>query len=301
METQTISAPTNAHWQGYAVSEHKSQRAQKLTRTMMRSIVEYELIKPDDRILVAISGGKDSYTMLDLLWRAKQKAPFDFSLMAVHLDQVQPGYDGTSLRRWLLQSGIPFQIIQQDTYSVVMEKIKPGATYCSLCSRLRRGILYTTAEKLECNKVALGHHRDDALETFFLNLFYAGKLQAMPAKYTTDDGRFEVIRPLIECAESDIAAHAVREDYPILPCNLCGSQEGLKREAMTKLIGDLEQTIPDVRAVMLHALKNIQPTHLLDASLISTLSRDGKDQPVGQSNMRDPDLHRVRSKSLKIL
>ena len=159
---------------------------------------------------------------------------------------------------------MPFQILQQDTYSVVIDKTKPGGTYCALCSRLRRGILYTAAEKLGCNKIALGHHRDDALETLLLNLFYAGKLQAMPAKYTTDDGRFQVIRPLIECAEKEIAAHAERSEYPILPCNLCGSQAGLKREKMTELLKNIEKDIPDVRSVMLHALQNVQPSHLLD-------------------------------------
>ncbi len=261
---QTIHAPTLEHWSGYTISEHKSQRARKLARTMVRTIGDYGLISEGDKILVAISGGKDSYTLLDLLWRAKQKAPFQFDIIGVHLDQAQPGYDGALMVEWLEKSGIPFQILREDTYSVVIDKTKPGGTYCSLCSRLRRGILYTAAEKLGCNKIALGHHRDDSLETFMLNLFYAGKLQAMPAGYTTDDGRFQVIRPLIECAEKDIAAHAVREAYPILPCNLCGSQAGLKREKMSELLATLEQTIPDVRAVMLHALQNVNPSHLLD-------------------------------------
>ena len=236
-------------------------------RSMVQSICEYKLIQEDDHILVAISGGKDSYTLLDFLNRAKQKAPFNFQITAVHLDQMQPGYDGTALHAWLEHSRIPFEIIQQNTYSIVVEKTKEGGTYCSLCSRLRRGILYTAAARLNCNKIALGHHRDDALETLLLNLFYAGKLQAMPAKYKTDDGRFEVIRPLIECAERDIAWHASRAEYPILPCNLCGAQEGLKRESMSQLLLELEQKIPDVRSVMLHALKNVQPSHLLDSQL----------------------------------
>lgn len=257
-------APTQNHWQGFAISEHKNERTRKLIRTMIKTIIEFDLIKAGDHILVAVSGGKDSYAMADFLWRAKNKAPFSFDMTAVHLDQVQPDYDGTPLKNWLEKSGIPFLILQQDTYSIVTEKTKPGGTYCSLCSRLRRGILYTTAEKLGCNKVALGHHRDDTLETLLLNLFYAGKLQAMPAKYTTDDNRFEVIRPLIECSEKEIAAHAHRAKYPIMPCNLCGSQEGLKRDKMTELLTNIEKDIPDVRSVMLHALKNIQPTHLLD-------------------------------------
>jgi len=270
---ETIQAPTTEHWPGFALSDHKSQRAQKLTRQMVRTISDYGLVEAGDKIMVAISGGKDSYTLLDLLWRAKKKAPFQFDLIAVHLDQKQPGYDGVPLENWLENSGIPFKIIREDTYSVVVDKTKPGGTYCSLCSRLRRGILYTVAEKLGCNKIALGHHRDDSLETMMLNLFYAGKLQAMPAIYETDDKRFKVIRPLIECAEKDIAAHAMREGYPILPCNLCGSQEGLKREAMTKLLEQLEQSIPDVRSVMMHALKNVNPSHLLDKEVADIWDR----------------------------
>lgn len=237
---------------------------QRLMRTMQRSIHRYGLIAEGDRILVAISGGKDSYTMLDLLWQARLRAPVAFELVAVHLDQGQPGYDGRPLKTWLEQSGIPFQILHEDTYRVVKELVEEGGTYCAPCSRLRRGVLYTAAERLGCNKLALGHHREDTLHTLLLNLFYAGKLQAMPASYRTDDGRFEVIRPLIECAEREIAAHAAHAGYPILPCNLCGSQDGLKRKQVAELLSTLEQTIPDVRAVMLNAVQNVRPSHLLD-------------------------------------
>ncbi|HMG53325.1 MAG TPA: tRNA 2-thiocytidine(32) synthetase TtcA [Kofleriaceae bacterium] len=224
----------------------------------------YQLLAPGDRIMVAMSGGKDSYTLFHLMTRMVPRLPFPVELIAVHLDQVQPGYDGSGLRAYLEASGQRFEILREDTYSVVTERLPETATYCSLCSRLRRGILYTAAERLGANKIALGHHRDDSLETFLLNLFYSGKLQAMPASYRTDDGRFEVIRPLIECAEADIAAFAAELAFPIIPCNLCGSQDGLKRDAMTRLLGELERDHPHVRAVMLNALRNVRPTHLLD-------------------------------------
>ena len=242
---------------------------QKLSRTMLNTVTAFGLVEQGDRILVAISGGKDSYTMLDLLWRARRKAPVRFELVAYHLDQQQPGYDGSDLRRWLEALGAPFEIASEDTYSVVLANAEenPGATYCRVCSRLRRGILYSAAERLGCNKLALGHHRDDALETLLLNLFYSGRLQAMPASYTTNDGAFQVIRPLIECDEREITEHAGLAGYPIIPCNLCGSQEDLKREAMAKLLAELEQRIPDVRQVMLAALKNVRPSHLLDAEV----------------------------------
>ena len=236
----------------------------KLYRTARETCERYELLRPNDRIMIAMSGGKDSYTLFHVLTRIVPRLPFRVELVAVHLDQVQPGYDGTGLRRFLEASGWPFEILREDTYSVVTAHLDDSATYCSLCSRLRRGILYTAAERLGCTKLALGHHRDDSLETFLLNLFYSGKLQAMPASYRTDDGRFEVIRPLIECAEADIAAFAAAQPFPIIPCNLCGSQDGLKRDAMTALLAQLEAEHPHVRAVMANALRNVRPTHLLD-------------------------------------
>jgi tRNA 2-thiocytidine biosynthesis protein TtcA len=211
-----------------------------------------------------MSGGKDSYTLFHVLTRLVPRLPFSVELVAVHLDQVQPDYDGTGLRAFLEASGWPYEILREDTYSVVKSHLDDSATYCSLCSRLRRGILYTAAERLGCTKIALGHHRDDSLETFLLNLFYSGKLQAMPASYRTDDGRFEVIRPLVECGERDIAAFAASQAFPIIPCNLCGSQDGLKRDAMTALLAQLEAEHPNVRAVMANALRNVRPSHLLD-------------------------------------
>lgn len=247
----------------------------RLYRRMLGTVRAYGLLEAGDRVMVAVSGGKDSYTLLDLLWTLRARAPFPFEVVAVHLDQVQPGYDGEPLRRWLKAFGAPYEIVREDTYSIVLSLTRPGDTYCAPCSRLRRGILYGTAERLGCNKIALGHHRDDALETLLLNLFYSGRLQAMPALYTTDDGRFQVIRPLIECAEADIAAHAAEVAYPILPCNLCGSQDGLKREAMAHLLTRLEAENPHVREVMLAAIKNVRASHLLDRTVAEAAGQRG--------------------------
>ncbi len=252
-----------------------------LYRQLKQTCESYELLAPGDRILVAISGGKDSYTLLHLLHKLAARLPFEIHLIAVHLDQRQPGYDGAPLREFLQASGVAFEILSEDTYSVVTEHLDASSTYCSLCSRLRRGILYTAAERLGCNKIALGHHRDDTLETFLMNLFYSGKLQAMPASYRTDDDRFDVIRPLIECSERDIAAFANEMAFPILPCNLCGSQDGLKRDAMTRLLDELERTHPPLRSVMLGALRNVRPTHLLDRQVQRAWAeRDPEIRPI---------------------
>ena len=253
----------------------------RLYRDVKDTCERYQLLAPGDRVMIAMSGGKDSYTLFHLLTRLVPRLPFAVELVAVHLDQVQPGYDGTGLRAFLDRSGWPFEILREDTYSVVTDRLPDTATYCSLCSRLRRGILYTAAERLGCTKIALGHHRDDSLETFLLNLFYSGKLQAMPASYRTDDGRFEVIRPLIECAESEIATFAAELAFPIIPCNLCGSQEGLKRDAMTALLATLERDNPHVRSIMLNALRNVRPTHLLDRDVARAwASRPGDIRPA---------------------
>jgi tRNA 2-thiocytidine biosynthesis protein TtcA len=248
---------------------------------MLRTVGEYRLIEERDRILVAVSGGKDSYTLLDLLWAARKKAPVRFELIAFHLDQAQPGYDGRPLRDWLEQLGTPFEIVREDTYAAVMAEADADddVTFCRLCSRLRRGILYSAASRLDCNKVALGHHRDDALETLLLNLFYAGRLQAMPARYTTNDGSLEVIRPLVECGEREIAAHAAAAGYPILPCRLCGSQGDLKRVRVAQLLATLEREIPNLRQVMLAALKNVRPTHLLDNQVAEAWIQQAEKHP----------------------
>jgi len=260
-----------------------------LIKRVRQTCNERGLLAAGDRVLVALSGGKDSYTMLHVLDAVVPRLPFRVELVAVHLDQGQPGYDGAALVHWLKARGGAWEILREDTYSVVTDKLAPGSTYCSLCSRLRRGILYTAAERLGCNKIALGHHRDDALETFLMNLVFSGKLQAMPASYRTNCGRFEVIRPLIECEEARIAAFAREAAFPILPCNLCGSQEGLKREAMSDLLASLELRFPNVRSVMTNALGNVRPSHLLDAEVArvwATRPPEVRPDPDGQARPR---------------
>jgi tRNA 2-thiocytidine biosynthesis protein TtcA len=248
-----------------------SPRARSLQRLMLRKIREldnvHHLFAPGDKIAVGVSGGKDSYGMLQLLQQLQHDLPFRIELVALHLDQQQPGYDGRALLQWLEQSGVPFEILSEDTYSVVVKQTKPGNTYCTVCSRLRRGALYTAAGRLGCNKLALGHHREDTLETFLMNMFFSGKLQAMPAKYRTDDGKFDVIRPLLLCSEAWLTEFAEENQFPILPCNLCGSQEGMQRDEMQRLLSGLEQRHPDLRNVMLNALGNVRPTHLLDSDV----------------------------------
>jgi tRNA 2-thiocytidine biosynthesis protein TtcA len=258
----------------------RSRLGRQLFSEVRDTCRDYELLEPRDHVLVAVSGGKDSYTLLAVLGQLVRAHYPSVRLTAVHLDQQQPGYDGAPLREYLLASGVEFEILSEDTYSVVIEQLGHGQTYCSLCSRLRRGILYTAAERLGCNKLALGHHRDDGLETFLMNLFYSGKLQAMPARYTTDDGKLQVIRPLIGCAESTIREFAELSAFPILPCNLCGSQSGLKRERMTELLDELSRESPHLRSVMAQALTNVRPTHLLDRDLLQAwAARPGDVRP----------------------
>jgi tRNA 2-thiocytidine biosynthesis protein TtcA len=245
----------------------KERLERRLLSRVTKTVHHFGLLKPDDRVMVCLSGGKDSWSMLHLLERLVRTLPFRVELIAVHLDQRQPGYDGAPLVAWLREKGHRFEVLSEDTYSLVKERTASGETPCATCSRLRRGILYTAAERLGCTTIALGHHREDTLETFLLNLVYTGKLQAMPARYRTDDGRFDVIRPLVECAEADLAAFAALEGFPILPCTLCGSRPDSRRDAMGALLTHLETLHPRARESMLAALGNVRPTHLLDVDV----------------------------------
>ncbi len=261
--TEGLAAPSFA---GYPSRVGQATLEKRLAREMGRCIADYQLIEPGDRVMVAISGGKDSYTLLHLLERARQRSPVTFELIAVHLDQGQPGYDGTALEAWLREHCYQHRIVRKDTYQLVTKRIAEGQTYCSMCSRLRRGILYNLAESLGCSKIALGHHRDDAIETLMLNMMFNGALSAMPAKLRAGDGRNTVIRPLLYSSERDIAAYSRDLDFPIIPCNLCGSQENLWRQQVKELLDDIEKRAPQVRQSMLAALKNVHTTHLLGTS-----------------------------------
>jgi tRNA 2-thiocytidine biosynthesis protein TtcA len=262
----TTSTAGGAPATGPALPAHLERR---LVRDMGRALHDFHLLQEGDRLLVAMSGGKDSYALCVLLRDLQKRAPIRFELVAVHVDQGHPGYDGAPLEAWLRAEGVPYRILREDTYSIVTEKIPEGKTYCSLCSRLRRGILYQAATDLGCNKIALGHHRDDALETLLLNLFFGGKLASMPPRLVSDDGRHVVIRPLIYCAEPTLAAFARERAFPILPCNLCGSQSEAQRKQMKALLSELEAKHPTLRQTMLAAMGNINPSHLFDKQLFA--------------------------------
>ncbi|NJM43328.1 MAG: tRNA 2-thiocytidine(32) synthetase TtcA [Brachymonas sp.] len=239
----------------------------RLCREVGKAIVDYNMIEQGDRVMVCLSGGKDSYTMLDILLKLQARAPIDFEIIAVNLDQKQPGFPEDVLPAYLKNKGVKFHIEEQDTYSIVMDKIPEGKTLCSLCSRLRRGILYRVADELKCTKIALGHHRDDMLQTLFLNMFFGGKLKGMPPKLQSDDGKHIVIRPLAYVDERDIVAYSEWQQFPIIPCNLCGSQENLQRKQVGNMLKDWQRKFPGRLDNMLHALQNVVPSHLMDAKL----------------------------------
>ena len=243
----------------------------KLSRAIARAVTDFGMLAEGDRVMVAVSGGKDSYTLLHLLRELQRKAPIRFELVAVNIDQGHPGYPGHLLREYLEREAYDFRMVSEDTYAIVKEKVPEGKTYCSLCSRLRRGILYRLASELGCTKIALGHHRDDVLQTLLLNLFFAGQLAAMPPLLVANGETQVVIRPLVYCAEEDIRVFAEEMRFPILPCDLCGSQDNLQRKVVGRMIDGLEKEHPGMKAVMLAALQNVRPSHLLDKGLWRTL------------------------------
>ena len=251
-----------------AISRKEKYDVNKLHKRLRRlvgsAITDFNMIEAGDRVMVCLSGGKDSYAMLDMLRSLQSHAPLQFELIAVNLDQKQPGFPSHVLPEYLTKISVPFRIIEQDTYSVVKRVIAEGKTTCSLCSRLRRGALYRVASEIGATRIALGHHRDDILETLFLNLFYGGKLKAMSPKLMSDDERHIVIRPLIYCKEKDLVAYAEVQDFPIIPCDLCGSQKNLQRQVIKDMMQQWDKKFPGRLETMFTALRNVQPSHLVD-------------------------------------
>lgn len=255
----------------------------RLRRNVGQAIADFGMISEGDKVMVCLSGGKDSYTLLDILLNLQQSAPVNFSIVAVNLDQKQPGFPAHVLPEYLTAIGVDFKIVTENTYAIVKEKIPEGKTTCSLCSRLRRGILYRTAKELGATKIALGHHRDDMLETLFLNMFYGGKMKSMPPKLISDNGEHIVIRPLAYCKEKDIEKYSQAKAFPIIPCNLCGSQDGLQRQVVKEMLQDWDKRFPGRIETMFQAMQNIVPSHLADKTLFdfaaiskeSTLLSDG--------------------------
>jgi tRNA 2-thiocytidine biosynthesis protein TtcA len=261
-------APSTANTATSAKIERETHKLEKrLCRLMGQAIGDFQMIEEGDKVMVCLSGGKDSYSLLDILRKMQQRAPVHFDIIAVNLDQKQPGFPADILPAYLKNLGIPFHIEEQDTYSIVKDKIPEGKTMCSLCSRLRRGILYRVADELGATKIALGHHRDDILQTLFLNMFFGGKLKGMPPKLVSDNGEFMVIRPLAYVAETDLQKWAAHRQFPIIPCTLCGSQENLQRQVVGNMLRDWQKKHPGRIENMFAALQNVVPSHLMDAKL----------------------------------
>ena len=263
--------------------QHESNKLEKrLRRLAGQAIADFDMIRPGDRVMACLSGGKDSYGLLDALMLLREHAPLDFEIVAVNLDQRHPGFPEHVLPEYLASRGVPYRIVVQDTYSVVKRLVPEGKTMCSLCSRLRRGVLYRVAGEVGATKIALGHHSDDILATFFLNLFYAGALKAMPAKLRSDDGRHIVIRPLAYVAEADLAAFAEAKAFPIIPCTLCGSQENLQRKVVGRMLKEWEKAEPGRISSILRALTDVRPSQLLDRRLFDFANLVPRaEEPVG--------------------
>ncbi len=261
----------------------------RLRRNVGRAIEDYRMIENGDKVMVCLSGGKDSYTMLDILINLQRHAPVDFELVAVNLDQKQPGFPEHILPEYLESIGIPFHIIEEDTYSVVQRVIPEGKTTCGLCSRLRRGVLYRFAEENGITKIALGHHREDIIETLFLNMFFGGKLKAMPPKLKSDDGRHVVIRPMAFCPEADIIQFADVRDYPIIPCNLCGSQENMQRQAIKAMLSQWQKQFPGRVENIFASIKNVAPSHLADRKLYDFIDFSAHQAQAEEVNQSDVD------------
>jgi tRNA 2-thiocytidine biosynthesis protein TtcA len=265
----------------------------KLLRATAEAIRDFDLVAAGDSILVAVSGGKDSYTLLHVLMRLRERAPVDFDLVAVNLDQGQPGYPAGVVEEHFRAVGVPYRMLRRDTYSIVRRLVPEGKTTCPVCSRLRRGILYNAAVELGCNKIALGHHRDDLVETLLLSALYSGALKSMPARLRSDDGRNVVIRPLCYAPEEDIAAFAHEMRFPIVPCDLCGSQPSLRRRRVKELLAQLSAEHPAVKGNLLNALGKVVPSHLLDRSLLARLGEaggrdpwlDAEEEPCGETGL----------------
>ena len=258
--------------------------AKRIRRQVGEAIADFGMIEEGDRVMVCLSGGKDSYGLLDVLMKLREKAPISFDLIAVNLDQKQPGFPERVLPDYLSSLGVPFRIIEQDTYSIVKRVVPEGKTMCALCSRLRRGVLYRVAGELGATKIALGHHRDDVLATFFLNLFHAGTLKAMPAKLLSDDGKHVVIRPLAYVAEEDLAAYAEAKAFPIIPCTLCGSQQNLQRKVVGRMLKAWEKTEPGRIQSILRALTDVRPSQLLDRKLFDFAGLKPNVNPAAPEN-----------------